>query len=162
MALTPAQLVTLKANILADSAFLTAPQNSDGAFTIAAAYNLLAAPSWTVWKTQVTINEIGKKFNGSELAGLSTLNNTRLQTLAQYLADGVNPSLIDNRQFFDDIFSGAGGILTRANLLILWKRLATRAEKLFSTGTGTDAVPATLTFEGTLSYAEVQQARELP
>jgi hypothetical protein len=56
---------------------------------------------------------------------------------------GINPSLADRRQFFDDIFSGAGGVNTRANLLALWKELATRAQKLFSTGTGTDAAPAT-------------------
>jgi hypothetical protein len=158
MALTPAQQATLKADIQADAAFNSLPQNSDGAFAIAEAYKLLASPDWTVWKSNVTINEVGKKFNGSELAGLTTGNQTRLQTLAQYLAGGVNPSLLDNRQFFDDVFSGAGGAVTRANLLILWKRLANRAEKLFSTGTGSNSAPATMTFEGTLSYQDVLQA----
>ncbi|MGH7947905.1 MAG: hypothetical protein ACREQF_01605, partial [Candidatus Binataceae bacterium] len=114
------------------------------------------------WKTNVAINEVGKKFNGAELAGLTTGNQTRLQMLAQYLAGGVNPTLIDNRQFFDDVFSGAGGATTRANLLALWKRLATRAEKLYATGTGSDPSPATLTFEGSVTYQEVQQARALP
>jgi hypothetical protein len=111
-----------------------------------------------VWKSNVTINEVGKKFNGAELAGLTTGNQSRLQTIAQYMAGGVNPSLLDNRQFFDDVFSGAGGTNTRAALLILWKRLANRSEKLFSTGTGSDATPATMTVEGNLSYSDVQQA----
>ncbi len=83
--------------------------------------------------------------------------------MAVYAGAGVNPSLADRRQCFDDIFSGAGGATTRANLLALWKRLATFAQKLFSTGTGSDAVPATTntnvgdTF--TLTTADVTEAR---
>lgn len=159
MALTQAQLTTLKADILADPVLNAKPMNSDGAFDIAKAYNTQASPNFTVWKSNVTINDVGKAFNGTELAGLTTGNQTRLQTLAQYLAGGVNPSIIGNRQFFDDVFSGAGGTNTRANLLALWKRLATRGEKLFATGTGSDAVPATPTFEGQISYQDVEQAR---
>jgi hypothetical protein len=75
------------------------------------------------------------------------------------MSAGVNPSLIDVRQMFDDIFSGAGGTNTRANLLALWKRLATRGEKIFATGTGSDPSPGTLTFEGNISYQDVEQAR---
>jgi len=159
MALTPAQLTTLKNNIIADGTLNALPNNSDGAFAIAIAYNLPASPNFTVWKTNVSISDVGQKFNGTELAGLTTLNNTRLQTLAVFLAAGVNPSLPDNRQFFDDIFSGAGGTNTRANLLALWKRLATRAEKLFATGTGSDPAPATLVVEGALSFQDVINAR---
>jgi hypothetical protein len=72
---------------------------------------------------------------------------------------GVNPSLPDCRQFFDDIFSGAGGTNTRANLLALWKRLATRAEKLYATGTGSDPSPAVMVVEGAISYQDVMIAR---
>ena len=157
--LTSAQKLLVKNDILNTPALNAFPNNPDGAFEIAAAYNALASPAYTVWKTRVTIGEVGKKFNGTELAGLSTLNNTRLQTLAVFLVDGVNPSLPDNRQFFDDIFSGAGGVTTRANLLALWKRLASRIEKLLATGTGSDASPAILGFEGTISYNDVHDAR---
>jgi hypothetical protein len=156
--MTPAQLLTLKADIIADSTMNAQPNNSDGAFEIARLYNLNATPSFTVWKTAVPIDQVGQKFNGTELAGLTTANNTRLQTIALYL-DNVNPSIPDNRQFFDDVFSGAGGTNTRANLLILWKRLATRGEKLFATGTGSDPSPATLVFEGQISPADVTAAR---
>jgi hypothetical protein len=52
-------------------------------------------------------------------------------------------SLADRRNAFNDIFSGAGGATTRASLLALWKRLATNAQKLFSSGTGSDPAPAT-------------------
>jgi hypothetical protein len=159
MALTAQQLQTLKADILADPALNAQPNNSDGAFAIAAAYNLAASPAFTVWKTNVSIKQVGDKFNGTELAGLTTGNQTRLQTIASFSVDGVNPSLPDRRQFFDDVFSGAGGANTRANLLALWKRTATRAEKLFATGTGSDQFPATMSFEGTLSFQDVLIAR---
>ena len=150
MALTNAQLTTLKADIIANGL-----ENSS-ANAIAEFYN--AASTFTVWKTNVSINEVGKKFNGSELAGLTTGNQTRLLTLAAYLAGGVNPSLSDNRAFFDDVFSGAGGTNTRAALLILWKRIANKAEKLFATGTGSDAVPGLLTFEGSISEQDATNA----
>lgn len=162
MPLTDPQLQTMKADIAADSVLNNQPDNSDGAFAIAVAYNLNASPSFTVWRTQVSITEVGNNIVGTELAGLSTLNNTRLQTVVILCADGINSSLPDRRAFFDDIFSGAGGTLTRPKLLLLWKRLATRAEKLFATGTGSVASPATMSFEGSVSYKDVERARSLP
>lgn len=157
--LTGPQLVTLKAHIDADPVIAAWPNNSDGNTEIAKALNLNASPSFTVWKTMVPIVHVGRAFNASELAGLTTVNLTRLQTLAQYLAGGLNPSDANVRAFFDDIFSGAGGTNTRASLLTLWKRLATRAEKLYATGTGSDAVPATLVVEGALTFKDVEEAR---
>jgi hypothetical protein len=35
------------------------------------------------------------------------------------------------------------------------KRLASQVEKLFATGTGSDAVPATMVYEGGISLGEV-------
>jgi hypothetical protein len=81
-----------------------------------------------------------------------------LGVIAQINPDGINPSRTDQRAFFDDVFSAASGDSTRAALLALWKRLATRVEKLFATGTGSDASPATLTFEQPLAYQDVLQA----
>jgi hypothetical protein len=159
MALTTQQLQTLRIAIDADPVLAAFPNNPDGHIEIAKAFNAAASPAFTVWKSNVSINAVGKAFNASELAGLSTLNNTRLQTLAIYLSGGVDPSLTSNRAFFDDIFSGAGGVNTRASLLVLWKRLATRGEKLYATGTGSDASPATLVVEGAISARDVEEAR---
>jgi len=165
--MTPNQLTVLKNSIIADpvlNAIFTnaeVPLNSDGADAIAKSMNAVASPAFTVWKTQVPITVVGDNIVATELAGLSSLNATRLQTIALFSGTGVNPSLADRRAFFDDVFSGAGGVLTRAKLLALWKRLAKRAEKLFSTGTGSDADPATLTFEGDLSYQDVIAARNV-
>ena len=90
---------------------------------------------------------------------LSSLNATRLQTIALYSPAGINPSMSDRRTFFDDVFSGAGGVNTRAKLLALWKRNANRGEKLFATGAGSDAVPATLVIEGTIAVQDILLAR---
>lgn len=117
-----------------------------------------ADSTFVVWKTKVTVEEVGNKINGTELAGLTSLNHTRLQTVVALSQNGVNPSLADRRAFFDDIFSGAGGAITRANLLALWKRLATNAERVFCTGTGTDPAPGLLVFEGRVSISEVSSA----
>ncbi len=182
MALTAAQLQTLKSAIAANTATIPSgqpwtnsfagvqvnaiPNQSDGNATIAGWYNQAASPTWTTWKKSVPINDVGDAFNGTELAGLTTGNQQRLQTVAVYAGAGVNPSLADRRQCFDDIFSGAGGATTRANLLALWKRLATFAQKLFSTGTGSDASPATTAAnvgDGlTLTGMDVENARNLP
>jgi hypothetical protein len=161
MSLSPAQLATLKADILADNTLNSFPNNDDGNIAVAAAYNLNASPAFTVWRTHVPIQEVGQNFNATELGGLTTANTSRLQCLAQYLSF-INASIASNRQFFDDIFSGAGGANTRAALLIIWKRLASRVEKLYATGTGSDVSPATLVFEGTINHQDVQMARSLP
>lgn len=147
MPLTEAQRQTLKTDILAhpDSQALYDAGDLSG---LAALYNALSAPAFIAWKTLVTITEIGRSFVGTELAGLTTADNARLQTIALYSAGGVNPTLADQRAFFDDVFSGAGGTQTRTKLAVLWRRTATRLEQLYATGTGTDLSPATLVIFG--------------
>ena len=105
MALTPSQLPALKAAILAETDATFVSYRTNGQTNqMAAFYNTAFSPTFTVWKTSVTINSIGDKINGTELAGLSSLNTTRLQAVVMLSPAGVNPSLADRRQFFDDIF----------------------------------------------------------
>lgn len=159
-ALTAPQKATLKAAILADPTLSAFPNTSDGNFDLAVKLSTeLASPANIVWRTNVPLGEVGKTFNATELAGLSSLNTQRLQNLAAWLSGGVNPSLASVRQFFDDIFSGAGGANTRAALLVIWKRSATRIEKILATGTGSDPSPATMGFEGAISPQDVADAR---
>lgn len=155
MSLTPAQILVLKADILAntDPVFITYRPVDDLGQALAW-YNTLVSPTFTVWKLMVSLTLIGDNMVSTELATRSSLDSTRLQTIAQYSPNGINPSMLDRRAFFDDIFSGAGGVLTRAKLLALWKRPATRVEKLFATGVGTDVSPASLAFEGPVSYTD--------
>jgi len=160
MSLTTAQKATLKAAILADPVLNAFPNTVDGAYDMAGLLNKDAVPAFIVWKTRVPIGEIGKAFNSSEMGGLTTANTNRLIALAHFLLDGINPTLASNRAFFDDIFNGTGGALTRASLLTLWKRSAKYAEKILAANTvGTDATPATLVLDGDIAYPDVYDAR---
>jgi hypothetical protein len=154
--MTPQQTATIKAYILATPALaaLTSGPGTDYGL-IAEMLSATASPTFTVWKSRVTITQIGDNINGAELAGLSSLNATRLQTVVVLSNEGVNPALADRRAFFDDIFGGAGGATTRTQLAALWRRLATLVEKVLATGTGTDVTPATLGYEGGISLGEV-------
>src|SRR5262245_23929136 len=102
MVLTSAQLATLKADIQAnsDSNTLYVAGNYQG---LANLYNVASNPAFIAWKTLVSLPEVGAKFNGSELANLTSANLQRLQTIGQYNPNGVNPSLSDTRSFFTDI-----------------------------------------------------------
>ena len=151
--LTAPQRAQLKTAIQADPTGnqLLVDGNLDG---LAAHLNGTASPAFTVWKTSVAKEVVGRAFNTTELAGLTSLNTQRLQNLAAWFST-FNPSLASDRAFFDDVFSGAGGANTRAALLVLWKRLATRAERVFATGTGSDAVPGLIVSEGPISTDEL-------
>lgn len=158
MNLTTGQKQTLKTWLLANAVGLDDE-------TAAAALNAAAAgPNNVAWKSLVGLSDISQKLNGTELGGLTTANHTRLQTIVTLLshAGGARPYLADQRAFWDDIFSGAGGVTTRANLLALWKRTVTVAEKLLWSGTGSDASPAILGPEGVVTAANVSEARNLP
>jgi len=156
MALNQTQLATLKAAILAETdPTLVALRTAGDENGMAGWYN--GSSTYVLWKSKVTIEQTGQAFNGAEWAGMTTANHTRLQTVAQYLS-AYNPGLADVRTMFNDIWSGAGGANTRAALLALWKRIATRAEKLYAAGTGSDATPGTPTFEGNISAQDVSDA----
>lgn len=157
MALTSNQLSTLKADILADPAFSSVPMNDDGHAAIADAYNLLASPAFIVWKSKVTRSEIWNVVVWTEVIGRSVGERGTFDLMLQ--EGHINPSNSNVRSGFADIFSGSTGANTRNALLALSKRSATRAEKLFATGTGNDASPANMTFEGKLSVSDVSAAR---
>ena len=164
MALTTAQLTTLKADIIADATLNAFPNNSDGAFAIATAYNLLASPDFIVWRTQVPTADCKKAMVWTEFIGRSAGERDSWQFM---LSNGViNGADTNIRQGIQDIFSGAQGAATRAALTALAKTKASRIQKLFSTGTGSDASPATMASNISefylLPYQEVELARQLP
>jgi len=155
--LTTAQYQALKTYIASVPAYDALPKNSDSADTIAKDMNKAVVPAYIVWKTEVPKNDVGKAFVASALAAITSGNNDKLANFAAW-NETVNPSRLDQRAFFDDIFSVAAGASTRAALLVLWKRSANATEKLFATGNGADATPSTMVFEGTISYQDVEQA----
>lgn len=157
MALTLSQLQALKAEIVADATLNAQPQNSDGAFAIAIALNLIFAPAFIVWRTNIPTSDVKKAVVWTEYIGRSVGEQN---AFALMISNGiVNGADANIRQGFGDIFSGLSGVNTRANLTALAKRSATRAEKVLATGTGTDVAPATMNFEGSLTFQDVLSAR---
>ena len=164
--LTSAQLAILRADIAADPVLSAFPNNADGNFAIAAVYNLPASPAYTVWRTTVPESD----FTDLTSAEATTWSWTAYIARSQGERDGwgrmfaggsVNPSRANVRQAFLDIFSGAqnNAPAQRTHCAAIAKRAATRAEKLFATGTGSTASPATMSVEGTLSYQDIEEAR---
>lgn len=162
MALTPAQLQALKADIDADPTLSAFPNNSDGNFEIAAIYNAQASPDWTVWRTNVQAKQVMENgFIWTAVDGL-TVGKARIwDWMTRY--GSFNPSKTNVRQGLADCFGGASAQVTA--LLPHCKMLASRVQKLFSTGTGSDASPATMADnigqDYTLSYQDVETARNL-
>jgi hypothetical protein len=160
MALTTAQLATLKATILANPSWASQPMTSGGALVIAEGLNAASIPAYIVWKTSVSIDEIMR--NGMDWARVDNLSVGKariwdwLGRLGSF--DASKPNV---RAGIDAAWVGtAADLAVRAQVYTHCKRSATVAEKLFATGSGLDASPSTMDFEGRLSADDVQQARE--
>lgn len=158
--LTTQQAATLAADIAADPAFVGLPQNSDGAFAIAAAYNQLASPAFIVWKTSVSQDEIMQNgFDWVQVDNLSVGKSRIWEWLFANSERAINPSKPNVRAGIAECWKGTAALLAvQAVVLGHCKRSATRIEKLLASGAGTDATPATMTFSGDVSYSDVQQA----
>lgn len=156
--LTTDQKLALKTAIEADNAFVKVPHTSDGAYFIADAFNLIASPAWIVWKTSVRVDEIMR--NGMDWTRVDNLTVGKARIWDWMTGLGtLNPSKANVRAGIDATWVGtAADLAVRASVYTHCKRPATRAEKIFSTGAGTDATPATLTYEGSLVYQDVLDA----
>ena len=153
--LTPEQLPVLAAAMASDPA-LTQWKLDRRDDLIAGYYNEASSPAFIAWKSNVTIADTAKCFNGAEWAGMTSANHTRLTDVVLWIPAGYNAGLPDIRAMFNDIWSGAGGATTRANLLTAWKRTLRRGERLFATGTGSDGVPGLPgSFEGLIATGDV-------
>ena len=56
--MTPAQLTTLKAAIVANATWNAFPLNTDGAFAIAKLLNVTASPVQNLWRTNVPVADV--------------------------------------------------------------------------------------------------------
>ena len=84
-------------------------------------------------------------------------------------AENATESLPNMRNAFQDCLTNVPSTAAGTNQAAGWvavqaamQRLANRAEKLYATGTGTTASPATMVVEGTITADDVQAARNLP
>jgi hypothetical protein len=157
--LTPEQLATLKAAIEADQTLNALPNNTDSAFEIAAQFNTEASPAFVVWDTRVSVDEIMR--NGMDWARVDNLTVGKARVWDWLGRLGTfDASRANVRAGIDAAWVGtAADLAVRASIYTHCKRNATRAEKVLATGTGTDASPATMTFEGALSYQDAFNAR---
>ena len=158
--LTTEQLAVLKAAILADPVLSAYPAGAASSYPIAFALNAIAEPAFVVWRTDVSVDEIMR--NGMDWARVDNLTVGKARIWDWMTRLGTfNAAKANIRAGIDAAWVGtAADLAVRATVYTHCKRSATVAEKLFATGTGTDAAPAKMTFEGALSPDDVQQARE--
>lgn len=162
--LTTAQKATIKTDIANNSDLNVNPNTEPGNQNIAALYNAASSPDFWVWRSSVTEDEIvGQLSQDATLFSWTTFigrsQGERDGWMRLFRSGKVNPSLSNVQAAIADIFSGAGGATQRTHILTCFRRKATRLEKLFATGTGSTAAPATLVFEGTVSIQDLNEAR---
>jgi len=185
MALTTAQLQAIKADIVGDSTLNANPNTPDGNSAIAAAYNLLASPNFFVYRTDIPLSDIYDQITWANLTPIDAPDGTQTwanRSLAcqgkqfnlQLMLSGgqltANASKANVRAGLQDALTNvpsatgtgtqsAGWVNVRDNALA---RKSTRGEKLLATLTqngSTAALAATLTFEGALTYHDIEAAR---
>lgn len=171
MPLTTPQLQALRADALADPTLAPLFQagGSDNFLAVRTAYNLPASPAWFVYRSALPVEVILNALNYTNFtpnddpnqatataaqvwenrAMLVQIKQMNLQLLLQgrSVFDATKPNL---RAGLEDatasLPTGNNGNARSGgwtNIQPVLSRAATRAQKLFSTGTGTAAVPAT-------------------
>ena len=154
--LTSSQLQTLAAHIRAntDPVIVAAlPLRNDG--TIAEWYNVDS--SFVVWRTRLTHEQARAAIIGGDgLAQLDNLTAGKRDSLFWTLSGETDPSNAAQRTAINDL-CGTQNLL-KAAILAAQKRLATRCENVFTTGTGTSQTPGNLDFEGLVLANDISTA----
>lgn len=150
------QLPTLRAAIDADPVLVQAI--SAGSINVVVnAFNALASPTFRVWRSDVRQREIASVFVWTEIDAL-TNGKARIWEWMR-LSETLDCGITNIRQGLNDAFSAANS--TKTAILAVIKRDATRAEKLYATGTGSEGSPGTLVFIGQITDSDVEKAMRL-
>lgn len=159
--LTTEQLVALKADIEADQVLSVLANTLSAATEIADIYNQPTDPAFIVWKTSVDPEEIMR--NGMDWTRVDNLSVGKSRIWDWMTKLGTfDASKVNIRAGIDATWVGtAADLAVRAMVYTHCKRVATRVEKLYATGTGTIEVPATMTLEGAIGQDDVYSARNL-
>lgn len=177
--LNTTQLQTLKAYIAADPVLSLEPMNGDGDYNIAKALNQIVAPAFQVWSSNVRTQDIFDAIIWANLTPAQTVDGTQawlnrtmlcqskqfnLQTILTgretidatkvSIRNGIQDALTGLPSKTDGTTQGAGW----AAVQLILQRTATVAEKIFATGTGTTASPATVVITN-ISSGDVNSAR---
>lgn len=158
--LTTEQLATLKAEILADTDSAVVAARTNGADNeLARLYNLTASPAFIVWRTSVPRNEAqGSGFDWTQIDNL-TVGQARIWFDALFDGGGLNAADAGQRAGIAEAWKGtAAKLAVKVYILSICKRAATKAEKALATGTGTDAAPAVMGWEGQLTSDDISAA----
>jgi len=164
--LTPAQRQTLKSHILATPDLNTFVEDSVWS-AITDLLNTTSSPTFTVWRTSVSWDEI--MMNGMDFTRVDNLQNGNKWRIWEWMFknsdNSINPSKPNIRAGIDATWIGtAPDLAVRASVYTHCKRSATRLEKLFSVGVGSDAAPANLgdgdgvVIQGVIGFMEIQAA----
>lgn len=150
--MTPVQLQTLKTAVLADQTLAAVGRNDT---ELARLLNL--PTSFVVWRTQVSQDEIMQ--NGFDWVRVDNLSIGKAR-IWEWLFDNaqrsINPSKTNVRAGIDEAWKGtAADLAVRAAIYTHCKRFATRAEQILGSGTGTDATPGAMEFEGQISINDI-------
>lgn len=88
MPLTAAQSAALRADIAADPVLSLLPKEGDSSYTIADAYNALAAPDFMVWRPDVPVRALIDTFNFAAFTPTDTVpeSNVDQASLQRFLA----------------------------------------------------------------------------
>jgi hypothetical protein len=135
---------------------------------IADALNAPQSPAFWAWRTAVprseylfatSVDGTTFTFTGNGFVGRSQGELAGWDAIFTKDTDTTNPSLPKVRDAFADIFSGTGNaVANRTHLATVSRRVVTRAERLFATGTGSTGSPGTLVFEGDLNNRDIAHA----
>jgi len=157
MALSQDQLPALKAAILAetDAAFV-AYRQAGAIGAMAAFYNEPSA--FYVWRSNYSEDQIASSIDKG-ITQLDALTASKRDSLLWWAGRSHDMRLAESQAAVNDL-CGSQNTLKSA-VLDGGKRLLTRGEKIFSSGTGTLAAPGATTYEGTINEYDVVQAINL-
>jgi hypothetical protein len=152
----PAELTTLAAAIRADTdqAVIDALDIRNDVL-LAELYN--APTTYVVWRSTLTPEEARDAIaGGGGLAQLDNLTAGKRDSLLWVFSGNTEPANAAQRDAIENL-CGTQNTL-KAAILAAQKRFATKAERVFATGTGTDPSPGTLGWEGTLGHPDISAA----
>lgn len=158
MELSTAQLQTLKTWLLANAGSLNDQQAAD-------ALNALATPTFNIYRTAVTQDEVQQNnFDWTRVDNLSVGKARIWEWMFNNESRTVNPSKQVIRNGINETWKGtAADLNVRAAVYVHCYRPATVAEQLFSTGAGTTPDqdgngPGTTTVDGLVTAQNVIDA----
>ena len=188
--LTESQLQAIKSHIDNTPELAAQPLTSDGAFAIAAVLNAAASPAFTVWNPTASIDQVQDAVKWANLTPADPVPTSGADAIATWTARSLScqgkqfnlqmlltrPSgtirgdLSLIRTALQDALSNVPSALGGGGQDAGWspngvrlalQRTALLVEKILATGTGTAVSPATMSYVGTLTYQDVEQARAI-